>query len=121
MVILITGISSGFGKAMAERLSREGHKVYGTYRKVQDPLPGVTYLKADVRSDEDARAAVQAVLDAEGRIDAFISNADMGIGGPLEFCSLDAAREQMRRWQAGIPGYESPRHFRPLRDEIRYL
>ena len=95
MVILITGISSGFGKAMAERLSREGHKVYGTYRKVQDPLPGVTYLKADVRSDEDARAAVQAVLDAEGRIDAFISNAGMGIGGPLEFCSLDAAREQM--------------------------
>ena len=33
----------------------------------------------------------------------------------------DAAREQMQRWQAGIPGYESPRHFRPLRDEIRYL
>ncbi|MBQ7269932.1 MAG: SDR family oxidoreductase [Bacteroidales bacterium] len=95
MVILITGISSGFGKAMAERLAREGHKVYGTYRKVQERLPGVTYLQADVRNDEDARAAVQAVLDAEGCIDAFINNAGMGIGGPLEFCSLDAAREQM--------------------------
>ena len=81
MVILITGITSGFGRAMAARLSADGHKVYGTYRKVQAPLPGVTYLKADVRSDEDARAAVQAVLDAEGRIDAFISNAGMGIGG----------------------------------------
>ena len=32
----------------------------------------------------------------------------------------DAAREQMRRWQATIPGYESPRHFRPLRDAVRY-
>ncbi len=32
----------------------------------------------------------------------------------------EAAREQMRRWQATIPGYTSPRHFRPLRDEIRY-
>ena len=33
MVILITGITSGFGKAMAAKLSSEGHKVYGTHRK----------------------------------------------------------------------------------------
>ncbi|MBQ6244888.1 MAG: hypothetical protein IJK55_09285 [Bacteroidales bacterium] len=33
----------------------------------------------------------------------------------------DAAKEQMRRWLAGLPGYTSPRHFRPLKDEIRYL
>ena len=32
----------------------------------------------------------------------------------------EAAREQMRRWQATIPGYTSPRHFRPLRDEIHF-
>ena len=95
MVVLITGISSGFGKAMAERLSAEGHRVYGTYRNLRERIPGVNYLQADVRSDEDAKNAVQAVLDAEGRIDVFISNAGRGIGGPLEFCSLDAAREQM--------------------------
>ena len=34
-------------------------------------------------------------MDAEGRIDVFISNAGMGIGGPLEFSSLDDARRQM--------------------------
>ena len=33
----------------------------------------------------------------------------------------EAALAQMRRWHASIPGYTSPRHFRPLRDEIRYL
>ena len=33
----------------------------------------------------------------------------------------DAAKEQMRRWLAGLPGYTSPRHFRPFKDEIRYL
>ena len=33
----------------------------------------------------------------------------------------DAAKEQMRHWLAGLPGYTSPRHFRPLKDEIRYL
>lgn len=32
----------------------------------------------------------------------------------------EAAKEQMVRWQAGIPGYVSPRHFRPWKDKIRY-
>ena len=47
MVILITGISSGFGKAMAEALSAEGHKVYGTHRHAREFIPGVEYIKAD--------------------------------------------------------------------------
>ena len=42
MIILITGITSGFGRAMAERLSAEGHKVYGTYRRDSERLEGVT-------------------------------------------------------------------------------
>ena len=33
----------------------------------------------------------------------------------------DAAKEQMRRWLDSLPGYTSPRHFRPLKDDIRYL
>ena len=84
MVILITGITSGFGRAMAARLSADGHKVYGTHRKATDFLPGVTYIKADAQRDEDCEAAVRQVLDAEGRIDVFINNAGMGIGGPLD-------------------------------------
>ena len=95
MVILITGITSGFGKAMAERLSADGHKVYGTHRKATDFLPGVTYIKADAQNAEDCEAAVKQVVDAEGRIDVFINNAGMGIGGPLEFSSLEDAQRQM--------------------------
>ncbi len=95
MVILITGITSGFGKAMAERLSAEGHTVYGTHRKDVEPIPGVHYLRAEVTDDASVAAAVQAVLDAEGRIDVFINNAGMGIGGPLEFSSLEDAKRQM--------------------------
>ncbi len=95
MVILITGISSGFGKAMAERLSADGHKVYGTHRRDVTPIPGVTYIKADASDDAQVEAAVKRVTDAEGRIDVFINNAGMGIGGPLEFSSLDDARTQM--------------------------
>lgn len=95
MVILITGISSGFGKAMAERLSADGHKVYGTHRRDVTPLPGVTYIKADASDDAEVEAAVSKVVEAEGRIDVFINNAGMGVGGPLEFSSLDDARTQM--------------------------
>ena len=95
MIVLITGITSGFGKAMAWRFSLAGHKVYGTHRHAYEFLPGVTYIKADASSEEDCRAAVQQVLDAEGRIDVFINNAGMGIGGPLEFCTLENAARQM--------------------------
>ena len=95
MIILITGISSGFGKAMAERLSSEGHKVYGTCRRKVEHIPGVTYISAEVTDDAQVEAAVRQVVDAEGRIDVFINNAGMGIGGPLEFNSIEEARRQM--------------------------
>ena len=94
-VILITGITSGFGKAMAERFASEGHKVYGTHRHADERIPGVVYIKADLQDEEECKAAVDAVMEAEGRIDVFISNAGMGIGGPLEFTSLEDARRQM--------------------------
>ncbi|MBO4476316.1 MAG: SDR family oxidoreductase [Bacteroidales bacterium] len=95
MIILITGISSGFGEAMAKRLSADGHTVYGTCRRDVEQIPGVTYIKAEVTSDDDCRDAVQKVMDEQGRIDVFINNAGMGIGGPLEFSSLEQARRQM--------------------------
>ena len=95
MVILITGIGSGFGKQMAQRLSADGHKVYGTFRSASEFIPGVEYIRADVTDDEDCRRAVETVVIREGRIDVFINNAGMGIGGPLEFSSLDDARRQM--------------------------
>ena len=95
MVILITGITSGFGHAMAIRLSQDGHKVYGTYRHDSDPIPGVTYLKADVRDEDSLKNAVSRVIETEGHIDTLISNAGMGVGGPLEFTSTDDARLQM--------------------------
>lgn len=43
MIVLITGISSGFGRAFAVRLAKDGHKVYGTVRREVAPIEGVTY------------------------------------------------------------------------------
>ncbi len=95
MIILITGITSGFGRAMAVKLASEGHTVYGTHRHCNNPVPGITYIKCDATDAAQVEAAVKQVLSAEGRIDVFINNAGMGIGGPLEFTSLEDAATQM--------------------------
>jgi len=94
-VILITGISSGFGLEMARSLSACGHIVYGTVRSDVDHLPDVHYLLADVRSDEQVSAAVNTVVAEQGRIDVLINNAGMGIGGPSEFLPMEDIERQM--------------------------
>ena len=80
---------------MASQLCTDGHKVYGTYRRDSEQIPGVTYLKADVQDEASLRSAVNSVMDKEGHIDTVISNAGMGIGGPLEFTSTEDAQRQM--------------------------
>ena len=95
MIILITGVSSGFGLAMARQLSAGGHTVYGTVRRDVEPVPGVHYLRADVRDTASVQVAVAAVLSAEGRIDVLINNAGMGIGGPVEFAPEADVQLQM--------------------------
>lgn len=95
MVILITGVSSGFGRETARLLTSQGHRVYGTVRREVEALDGVRYLYADMQDVASAEAAVNAVLDAEGCIDVFISNAGMGIGGPLEYCRPEDIARQM--------------------------
>ena len=95
MVILITGISSGFGLETARLLAQEGHIVYGTVRREVEQLSGVHYLKVDVRDRKAVENAVQQVVAQEGRIDVLVNNAGMGIGGPVEFASEEEIREQM--------------------------
>lgn len=95
MVVLITGITSGFGRAMAGRLSEEGHVVYGTCRRDCEKLPGVVYLKVDVSDENQIAAAVTEVVQTQGKIDVFINNAGIGIGGPIEFSPIEDVRHQM--------------------------
>ncbi len=94
-VVLITGISSGFGLETARLLSQEGHIVYGTVRRTVQPLPNVHYLQVDVRDKEAVRDAVAEIVEKEGRIDVLVNNAGMGIGGPLEFATEEEIRLQM--------------------------
>ena len=82
MKILITGVSSGFGRAVAKALAEQGHEVYGTVRKAVEPIEGVRYVYADVRDEAQVQKAFGEVMEMTGgRLDVFINNAGMGIGG----------------------------------------
>lgn len=98
-VILITGASSGIGYDTAERLAKEGHKVYGAARRVErmEPLKafGVVPLSMDVTDETSMTAGVEAVVAAEGRIDVLVNNAGYGYFGAIENVSLAEARRQL--------------------------
>jgi NAD(P)-dependent dehydrogenase (short-subunit alcohol dehydrogenase family) len=96
-VILITGASSGLGKACAEYLAKKGFIVYGTSRHPAKTAEeeGVTMLQMDVTQAESVQAAVQTIIAQHDRIDAVVNNAGMGIGGALELATSEEIALQM--------------------------
>lgn len=95
-VILITGASSGIGKASAEYLAQQGHIVYGTSRYPGSyPKPNdYTILQMDVTDDISIQTAVNQIIEDKGKIDVLINNAGFGIAGAMEHTSIDKAKEQ---------------------------
>jgi NAD(P)-dependent dehydrogenase (short-subunit alcohol dehydrogenase family) len=95
-VVLVTGASSGLGKAIAEELARKGHKVYGTSR---NPSPGiengVLMVPLDVTDDSSVAKCVTEVATAEGRIDVLVNVAGFGLSGSVEDTTVDEAHQQL--------------------------
>jgi NAD(P)-dependent dehydrogenase (short-subunit alcohol dehydrogenase family) len=108
--VLITGCSTGFGRAAAVELTKRGHDVVATARRpaTLDDLDVALRLALDV----DDRASVRAAVDAAGPLDALVNNAGVGVSGPVEMVSIDDARRSMetnlfgaaRMIQAVLPG-----------------
>jgi len=94
-VVLITGISSGFGKETARLLAENGHTVYGTVRRNTEVPPHVRTLILDLTDSSTIKQAVQTVREENGRIDVLINNAGMHTGGPIETIPEDYIRLQM--------------------------
>ena len=93
-VIIITGASSGFGKATAEMLSQKGHTVYGLCRRAMQDT-AIKYRQCDVRNREQIATVVAQIVAEQGRVDVLINNAGMGIGGALELATEEEIDLQM--------------------------
>ncbi len=91
-VVLVTGGSSGLGKAVGLFLLAKGLKVYGTTRdpKKYTDFKVFELLQMDVRDTESIAKAVEVILEKEGRIDVLVNNAGVGITGPMEETPFEA-------------------------------
>ena len=115
-VVLITGCSTGIGRATAERLARAGHTVYATARRPESiealRESGCRTLELDVTSEESMSAAVASVEEAEGAVGVLVNNAGYSQNGAVETVPLDDVRAQfetnvfglLRMCQLVLPG-----------------
>lgn len=88
-VALITGASSGIGRASAVALANAGYRVFGTSRKpMTAPANGITMLVADVTDDASVQALIAEVMTAAGRIDLLVNNAGYALSGAAEESSI---------------------------------
>ena len=115
-IVLVTGASSGIGRATVEACAARGWSVAATMRRPEDAadlamLPGVALLPLDVTSEESVASAVASVVTIFGRLDAVVNNAGYAIDGVFEGADDSSIRRQfdtnvfglMRVTRAAIP------------------
>jgi NAD(P)-dependent dehydrogenase (short-subunit alcohol dehydrogenase family) len=96
--VLITGCSTGIGRATAERLARAGHPVYATARRPEALAgledAGCTLLRLDVTDEDSMQAAVARVVADHGAVGALVNNAGYSASGAIETVSPQDLRRQ---------------------------
>lgn len=95
-VVLITGCSSGIGRALAAEFSSRGQRVFATARRLESLAelagPGLEKLALDVTDVASIASAVAAVIAQAGRVDILINNAGFNQVGPLAEVPLEGVR-----------------------------
>lgn len=93
-IALVTGVSSGIGKAVALSLAKNGYEVFGTSRRAEagTVIDGIRMLALDVTSDQSVSDAVKAVLQSGHRLDLLVNNAGFGVFGGAEESSIEQAK-----------------------------
>jgi len=99
MTILLTGTSSGIGRATAEALLAKGHRVFGTVRRISDAKelslhPAFSALVMDVTDRTSIAAAVESIRATGETLHAVINNSGIAVSGPLETLAEEDYRRQ---------------------------
>ena len=100
--VLVTGASTGIGRACVARLATAGWRIYAGVRREEDgqrltaTLPGeIVPLPLDVTDATSIDAAVVRIDDGVGRLDGVVNNAGIAVAGPIELLDVDEWREQL--------------------------
>jgi NAD(P)-dependent dehydrogenase (short-subunit alcohol dehydrogenase family) len=122
--VLVTGCSSGIGRATAQRLVAHGFTVYATARRVEAiadlEARGCRVLALDVTDESSMQAAVGTVVDEQGAVGALVNNAGYSQSGAVEEVPMADVRRQfetnvfglVRMCQLVLPGMRAQRHGR---------
>jgi NAD(P)-dependent dehydrogenase (short-subunit alcohol dehydrogenase family) len=123
-VVVITGVSSGIGRAAAQKFAQSGCQVFGTVRNTSkaQAIPGVELVEMDVRDDASVQRAIQAIVARAGRIDVLVNNAGGALLGAVEETSIAEAQAlfdtnlfgTLRVTQAVLPQMRAQRFGRIL-------
>ena len=98
--VLITGASSGLGKETAQKLAKEGYKIFAGVRKQEDKesLEGlnsnITAVFLDVTSDESVNKAFETISALTDKLYALVNNAGIALAGPVEYIPVDILKQQ---------------------------
>ena len=122
--VLITGCSTGIGRATAKFLAERDLTVYATARRVESIQDleehGCRTLQLDVTDEDSMQRAVAAVEEQEGAVGALVNNAGYSLSGAVESVSMEEVRRQfdtnvlglIRMCQLVLPGMRRQRHGR---------
>ena len=123
--ILITGSSSGIGRATAKHFHEQGWNVVATMRSPDkeselNQLDNVLVTRLDVQKEASIETAVAESIERFGKIDVLLNNAGYGLGGPLEAMSMEQIR---RQFDVNVFGLVSTMkalipHFRANKDGV---
>lgn len=91
-VALVTGGSSGIGKAVCEALVKDGYIVYELSRREREKQPEINHISCDVTDENAVKLSVEQIISECGRIDLLVNNAGGGISGVVEFTELEDAK-----------------------------
>ncbi len=97
-VAVVTGASSGIGKAIAQQLLADGFIVYAAARRIEKmndlQQSGAHLLKMDITKDDDVTRAVAEIQKEHNGVDVLVNNAGFGMYGAMEDTSIDDAKYQ---------------------------